>query len=511
MHWFIERNNALKRIGLFLFVSFICCNAYATGKTFSVSQGCFPNVTEVRSPSGLFSIISIKNPDDSSEWERIHKNLLYLLNLTNGETRLIREYVAGISVIWSPSGNKAVILDDNKADADCIIVFTDKKTPLDLFDYLSDPSNKEIDSTLERLDFTSFKVKWITDDSLEIVTFATKKSPAQKCQVTMKYFLNQGIKDVKKCIIPDQVEKENTIPTTGTTDVSITSLPASLKTGTEHTFQHGAMIFIHSGTFRMGKKTGYAPFEPDTIETPIHHVKISKSFWIQKYEVTNAQFAAFVDATGYRTDAEKEGYGTGYNIKSGKMEAKIAKLSWHTPGWKTHPNRPVVLVSWNDVQAYIQWLNKQGEGTFRLPSEAEWEYACRAGTVTDYPWGNRIDDGLDMNNQTDSFSKHRIPGITTYLWSHNVLCPVSPPGLFKPNPWGICNMLGNIDEWCQDKYHKDYADAPTDGSAWENAASDERMIRIAFSTSDYYEAMRTSAPSNYRSANLGFRLVRNPE
>ncbi|MDD2714499.1 MAG: formylglycine-generating enzyme family protein [Candidatus Wallbacteria bacterium] len=185
---------------------------------------------------------------------------------------------------------------------------------------------------------------------------------------------------------------------------SATCFSASAVDATEKTIDIGhsvtmELVLISAGEFTMGR------VESDSADAcPAHLVRITRDFYLGRYEVTQRQWEEV----------------TGFN-----------------PSCFSGPNRPVEQVSWNDCQDFVGRLNLRGIGKFRLPSEAEWEYACRAGTITHFYWGDSIE--------------------TDYLWygdnSGNMTHDV---GLKKPNPWGLFDMLGNVREWCNDSYYDKY-------------------------------------------------------
>ena len=177
-----------------------------------------------------------------------------------------------------------------------------------------------------------------------------------------------------------------------------------------------------------------------------------------------------------------------------RCEAAGVCLHADDSGWG-RGNRPVINVSWNDVQTYINWLNGK-TGKYRLPSEAEWEYAVRGGYNNRlYSWGHEI--GKNNANCDGCGSE----------WDNKQTAPV---GSFAANPYGLYDMHGNAWEWCQDKYHDTYQGAPTDGSAWESGDSPNRVLRGG-SWANYAQSLRSAdhaagSPDN-RYNFLGFRLV----
>jgi len=186
-------------------------------------------------------------------------------------------------------------------------------------------------------------------------------------------------------------------------------------------------------------------------EIPRHNVCVN-GFWIGKYEVTLGQFRRFIDDTGYQTDADKEGFSWIWN---GKWEKKEG-YNWQKTGFKQEENHPVVNVSWDDAKAFSKWLSDKKGNNFRLPTEAEWEYACRAGTKTSRFWGDNPEDACKYANVYDITSKR----VSKFKWA-NHKCDdgygnTSPVGSFNPNKFGIYDMLGNVYEWCEEWHGKDY-------------------------------------------------------
>jgi len=189
------------------------------------------------------------------------------------------------------------------------------------------------------------------------------------------------------------------------------------------------MVIIPAGMFRMGDITGNG-FDD---EQPVHEVSV-KSFAMGRYPVTVGEFLRFVKATKYRTEAEK---GDGAYVLKDNGWKNVKDASWRKPYFSQEDNHPVVCVSWNDAQVYIKWLSEQTGKQYRLPTEAEWEYAARAGTETDYWWGNEIDK-----------SKANYDG--------NLGC-TSPVGNYEANPFGLYDTVGNVWEWTCSEYEDKYS------------------------------------------------------
>ena len=203
------------------------------------------------------------------------------------------------------------------------------------------------------------------------------------------------------------------------------------------------MVVVPAGTFLMGSEDG------DKDERPVHRVSVER-FAIGKYEVTKRQFAQFVTATGFKTQAETDSKKGCWTWTGSEWESR-AGTSWRNPNIKQDDDHPVVCVSWNDAQAYVKWLKEKTGKKYRLPSEAEWEYAARAGSTTRYPWGDEI--GHNKANCRECGSQ----------WDGKGTAPV---GSFTANAFGLFDTVGNVWEWVEDCWHGSYEGAPEDGSAW---------------------------------------------
>jgi formylglycine-generating enzyme required for sulfatase activity len=187
------------------------------------------------------------------------------------------------------------------------------------------------------------------------------------------------------------------------------------------------MVVVPAGTFLMGSEDGRK------YERPVHRVAIDR-FAIGKYEVTFTEYDKFAAASG-RKKPDDEGWGRG--------------------------NRPVINVSWDDAKAYSEWLSKETGKHYRLPSEAEWEYAARAGSTTQYPWDDEI--GRNRANCNGCGSR----------WDAKSTAPV---GSFAANAFGLFDTVGNVWEWVEDCWHKSYEGSPKDGSAWISGGECESRV-----------------------------------
>jgi formylglycine-generating enzyme required for sulfatase activity len=207
---------------------------------------------------------------------------------------------------------------------------------------------------------------------------------------------------------------------------------------------------IPAGTFLMGSPDSDKQAYDD--EKPQHRVTISKPFYLARYAVTVGQFEAFVDAEDYKTEAERDGKGGwGLNLK-GEWEQK-PEYTWRNPGFKQGKDHPVVEVSWNDAVAFCKWLSRKEGRKFQLPTEAQWEYACRARTTTRYHFGDDEDDLKDYANIADASlkAKYNNPKWTYGAWNDGYPF-TAPVGKFRPNGFELYDMHGNVWQWCQDYY-----------------------------------------------------------
>jgi len=220
------------------------------------------------------------------------------------------------------------------------------------------------------------------------------------------------------------------------------------------------LVLIPAGEFMMGSPDSDKDALPN--EKPQHRVRITRPFYLGKYEVTVGQFRRFVEANSYRTEAERDGKGGyGWDMKSGNF-GQDARQNWRSPGFSQTEEHPVVNVSWNDAVAFCEWLRREDRQTYRLPTEAEWEYACRAGTTTRY-WSGDDDEMLAaVGNVADGTVKAKFPRWQTISGSDGFVY-TAPVGKFRANAFGLHDMHGNVWEWCEDWYADNYyKESPVD-------------------------------------------------
>lgn len=229
------------------------------------------------------------------------------------------------------------------------------------------------------------------------------------------------------------------------------------------------MVHIAGGEFEMGSRKG------GDDERLVRTVRID-AFEMGKYEVTVQQFSAFVKASGYRTEAERNvgGEGCYVYLPEKKLWERNKKYSWKNAGFSQGENHPVVCVSWNDAQAYVKWLNSETSGNYRLPSESEWEYAARAGSEGKYHYGEDPDGLCEYGNGADRS--------TLFSWKNKVCndgyAYTAPVGTYQANGNGLHDVIGNAREWVEDCWHNSYEGAPQGGSAWLSGRDcDRRVLR----------------------------------
>jgi sulfatase modifying factor 1 len=244
------------------------------------------------------------------------------------------------------------------------------------------------------------------------------------------------------------------------------------------------LVLIPAGEFMMGSDEpvnsladAYPEYDRERFmklgdEAPVHQVRITRAFYLGQTEVTVAQFRRFLEASGYQAESEADGTGAyGYNpthdprnsARGDAFEGRDPKYSWRNPGFRQDDDHPVVNVTWNDAMAMCKWLSEVERKTYRLPTEAEWEYAARAGTRTRYHTGDDPQSLLKAANIFDADAVENWKKWAKYAVSgHDGFAFTSPTGSFAPNAFGLYDMHGNAWEWTMD-WHDDhyYAASPT--------------------------------------------------
>jgi formylglycine-generating enzyme required for sulfatase activity len=266
------------------------------------------------------------------------------------------------------------------------------------------------------------------------------------------------------------------------------------------------LVVVRAGSFVMGSsaeeqaaaRTHGDNEEWTSRESPQHTVNL-RGFAISRYTVTRGEFAAFVRAKGFVTDAER--LGSCAILLDGKYESQPG-YSWRNPGFAQGDNHPAVCISWNDAKAYLQWLRELTSKPYRLPTEAEREYAGRAGTQTLYWFGNSVTTARANYDGTNKFSNE--PG---GLFRRGTV----PVNSFEANPFGLYNAHGNTVEWVEDCFHKNYQGAPTDGSAWTSNCTNNSKTSKSGSwgaiPATIRAAHRSSDAADARGSKLAFRVA----
>ena len=268
-------------------------------------------------------------------------------------------------------------------------------------------------------------------------------------------------------------------------------------------YPYPQMVRIAAGTLNMGSPQDEAGRDKD--EGPVHRVTIP-AFELARTPVTRAQFAVFVRESGYVA-------GGNCSTVYRKEWLEETKRWWQDPGFPQDDSHPVVCVTWLDAQAYVDWLRRKTGRAWRLPSEAEWEYAARAGTTTTRFWGGDFDAACAFANVRDRSGQEVL---STSLGAVSAKCDdsyayTSPVGRFRPNAFGLYDMLGNVWQAVQDCWHPSYEGAPVDGSAWISGECDHRVSRGGAWNSgarNVRSATRAHVSPEERAASAGFRVAR---
>jgi formylglycine-generating enzyme required for sulfatase activity len=266
------------------------------------------------------------------------------------------------------------------------------------------------------------------------------------------------------------------------------------------------MVLIPAGSFVMGDDEG------SDDEKPVHKVLITKQFYLGKHEVTVEQFRRFIEATGYATDAEKAtGFQGAFGWNRDTNEFKMnADYSWRNTGFSQSDTHPVVNVSWNDATEFCKWLSAKHGKSYRLPTEAEWEYACRAGTTTRYSHGDDPEGLAKTGNVADAAFEAQFPELKGEIRAGDGYAYTSPAGSFLPNLFGLYDMHGNVWEWCADWYDAEYYAKSPASDPGGPVTGEERAYRGGgwFNCArGFRSASRSAGPPENRHLTLGFRVA----
>jgi formylglycine-generating enzyme len=268
------------------------------------------------------------------------------------------------------------------------------------------------------------------------------------------------------------------------------------------------MVVIPAGSFQMGAAPGEnARYQVPTTESgrdePQHQVTLAHPFALGEFDVTHAEFAAFAAATGFHSRP-------GCQTVVGNNWTPQPQASWEEPGYAQTDRDPAVCMNENEIGAYLRWLREKTGKDYRLPSEAEWEYAERGGTTAAFYWGDDPKDTCAYENVGDESYGAKY-GISSFVPCKDGFSDVAPVGSFKPNPFGLYDMAGNTFVLVADCWNETYAGAPPDGSAWMTGDCTRRVARkAAFGNPHpwmFRSANRESEGSIVRRNRFGFRVA----
>lgn len=270
------------------------------------------------------------------------------------------------------------------------------------------------------------------------------------------------------------------------------------------------MVVVPQGTFTMGASADEEARDlPDQLRghaVPRHSVTIRYKLAIARYDVTRDEYAQFVKETG------RPAPDSCITINAPGTAFIATDANWRSPGFPQTGRDPVVCVSWDDAQAYVAWLSAKTGHVYRLPTEAEWEYAARAGTTT-ARYGS--DDPLELCRYTNvgdlDYSEQHPGDSEVNRACRDGYAVTSPVGSFPPNPFGLYDMLGDVMDWTEDCWNDSYGGAPADGTAWQSGDCSKRVIHGGSwdaALSVVRSAARRGIPTSYRTTTFGFRVAR---
>ena len=269
------------------------------------------------------------------------------------------------------------------------------------------------------------------------------------------------------------------------------------------------MVVVPHGAFRMGSEEN----EGQESERPARNIRFDRGFAMSRTEITVGEFRRFMQATKHRARASRRGYSTAYDERSGNL-VRRGNVDWQSDytGRPASDDMPVIHVSAKDAMAYAEWLSAQTGQRYRLPSEAEFEYALRAGNRGRFPWGDgppppragNFTGALDVSPSGRRW-RNAFPGYGDGNWGP------APVATYRANAWGLHDMAGNVSEWVADCWHDTFRRAPRGGEAWINPGCRSRVVRGASWASapeELRSAWRQGSDANNTTARIGFRVVR---
>jgi formylglycine-generating enzyme len=268
------------------------------------------------------------------------------------------------------------------------------------------------------------------------------------------------------------------------------------------------LVRLPAGEFLMGAADDDTTARPD--EKPQHLVRIEEPFEIGMYEVTIGQFRKFVEATRFKTLAEEDGGGYAYDDATQRLSLSHDGY-WKYTGFEQTDDHPVVNICWHDAVAFCKWLSEVERQTYRLPTEVEWEYACRAGTTTPWSTGSNFDSLQGSGNICDTNLRAKYPFAKwTVEWSDGYAF-TAPVGSFRPNAFGLYDMHGNVFEWCSDAWlQQDYSGKRIHDPD-EKLEKGSRIVRggsFLSLTTFTRSTDRVGLVDTMRNCIVGFRVVR---
>jgi formylglycine-generating enzyme required for sulfatase activity len=271
------------------------------------------------------------------------------------------------------------------------------------------------------------------------------------------------------------------------------------------------MVVLPVGSFRMGAGNDDSARRPT--ESPVRSVQFTRGFLLARTEVSVGQFRLFVSASGHRPTSSSRRRSTVYDEKSGGMVERRG-VTWEDDfaGHRADDALPVVHVSWEDARAYAAWLAAETGLAYRLPSEAEFEYALRAGSTSAFPWGDGVPPRpiANLTGENDRSSLRRQWANSFRGYGDGFWGP-APVATFEANAFGIHDISGNVSEWVEDCWHDSFNRAPRDGSAWVNPGCGRKVYRgssWASAPEHSRSAFRSDAAPETTHGRLGFRVAR---